>query len=318
MKNYLLTTDLNLKPIHYDVLLFPGGEPHVRVDPSYSGDVRIEAYLVNANVFMTLLCLIDAFRRVNPARTIVLTIMYFPGGRQDKVRNIGEAHTLKVYASIINSLKLNNIEILVPHSVHTIIAVENSRVISDTPYINLFIKMIGEELILISPDEGAKVRSLKLHKSLKLPIVYGSKVRDSKTGVLSGFEVDADDLNDNNCIIVDDICDGGGTFIGLAKELKERNAGKLFLYTTHGIFSKGTDELYKYFDKIGCYHTFTDTKVDFVGKNLPKIPTNPADEQLDLQEEEPVRDYTIKMSSRQAQRRTQIFMPNVFILDEEE
>lgn len=44
-------------------------------------------------------------------------------------------------------------------------------------------------------------------------------------------------------LIVDDICDGGGTFIGLAEELKRKNAGKIYLAVSHGIFSKGIDKL---------------------------------------------------------------------------
>jgi ribose-phosphate pyrophosphokinase len=58
-------------------------------------------------------------------------------------------------------------------------------------------------------------------------------------------------------LIVDDICDGGGTFIGLAAELKNKNAGKLYLAVSHGIFSKGFDSL-KCFDKIFTTNSFKD------------------------------------------------------------
>lgn len=50
-------------------------------------------------------------------------------------------------------------------------------------------------------------------------------------------------------LIVDDICDGGGTFVGLAKELRAAGATRVYLYVTHGIFSKrlpleGIDHVY--------------------------------------------------------------------------
>jgi ribose-phosphate pyrophosphokinase len=45
------------------------------------------------------------------------------------------------------------------------------------------------------------------------------------------------------------LLNGGGTFIGLAKELKNKNAGKLYLAVSHGIFSKGFEEL-KCFERI--------------------------------------------------------------------
>ena len=53
-------------------------------------------------------------------------------------------------------------------------------------------------------------------------------------------------------MIVDDTCDGGRTFIELAKVLRARNAGKIELYVTHGIFSKGLKELSEHFD---CIHS---------------------------------------------------------------
>lgn len=54
------------------------------------------------------------------------------------------------------------------------------------------------------------------------------------------------------------LCDGGGTFIGVAEELKKHNCGKLFLFVTHGIFSRGFEELNKYFEKIYCTNSFND------------------------------------------------------------
>ena len=81
-------------------------------------------------------------------------------------------------------------------------------------------------------------------------------MRDVKTGKLSGFKVYSDDLEGQDCIIVDDICDAGGTFMGLATELKKKNAGKLFLAVSHGIFSKGLDNLTQYFDTIFTTDSF--------------------------------------------------------------
>jgi ribose-phosphate pyrophosphokinase len=70
-----------------------------------------------------------------------------------------------------------------------------------------------------------------------------------KTGKLSGFKVFAESLAGKTCFIVDDICDGGGTFIGVAEELRKLNAVKIILVISHGIFSKGlslqnVDEIY--------------------------------------------------------------------------
>jgi ribose-phosphate pyrophosphokinase len=71
-----------------------------------------------------------------------------------------------------------------------------------------------------------------------------------------------DDLHGQTCFIVDDICDGGGTFAGTAKVLREKGAGKVNLIVSHGIFSRGpviesidtiyTTDSYKRVDGVNC------------------------------------------------------------------
>ena len=60
-------------------------------------------------------------------------------------------------------------------------------------------------------------------------------------------------MDGKDAIIVDDICDGGKTFIELAKVLKQKNVGKIYLVITHGIFSQGFEGLASYVS--GIYTT---------------------------------------------------------------
>ena len=65
---------------------------------------------------------------------------------------------------------------------------------------------------------------------------------------------------DKDMIIIDDICDGGATFINIAKELRKPGYmykdNKIYLIVTHGIFSKGTTKLSQYFDGIYCTNSY--------------------------------------------------------------
>ena len=80
----------------------------------------------------------------------------------------------------------------------------------------------------------------KLAQFLKIErVVECMKERDVKTGALTNFKAMTDDLQGQTCFIVDDICDGGGTFAGTAKMLKAKGAGKVHLIVSHGIFSRG-------------------------------------------------------------------------------
>ena len=159
-------------------------------------------------------------------------------------------------------MQLNEVVIFDPHSEVTPALLNNCKVIDNFSFIEQVIQQIDEEVILISPDGGALKKIYKVSEYLGgVEVVECSKSRDVKTGKLSGFKVYSDDLRGKSCLIVDDICDGGGTFIGLSEELKNKNAGKQYLAVSHGIFSKGTEVLTEQFDKVFT----TDSVKDFEG-----------------------------------------------------
>lgn len=257
--------------LNFESFTFSGGEPHIKilieegVDLYHVKQITI-THRINSFNDLGLLCVaVDALRRLSFNGELRLFIPYFLGARQDRVCNKGEALTVKVVADIINSLNFNFVAILDPHSDVTPALINNCLVTKNYGFVQLCLfDLVGESvnngnslenwaknLLLISPDAGANKKVLELSKNLyHIPIIKCDKTRELKTGKLTGFEVYADDLQGKDCVIVDDICDGGGTFIGLAKELKNKNAGKLYLVVTHGIFSKGLTELLQCFDKI--------------------------------------------------------------------
>ena len=71
------------------------------------------------------------------------------------------------------------------------------------------------------------------------PHIRADKKRDPSNGEITGTVVYSEHLGSQDVLIVDDICDGGRTFIELAKELRHLTTGRIYLYVTHGIFSKG-------------------------------------------------------------------------------
>ena len=89
-----------------------------------------------------------------------------------------------------------------------------------------------------------------------------------QTGKLEGFQVYEEDLKGKTCLIVDDICDGGGTFLGMAKALKAKHAGTLYLAVSHGIFSKNLKALKQTFKAIYTTNSFKDINE----KGMKQIP----------------------------------------------
>jgi ribose-phosphate pyrophosphokinase len=252
--------------VEFESFIFKGGEPHIKIhtDLSQTNEVTITSQIKSFNDFGLLLLAIDALKRM-AVEKINLFIPYFPAARQDRVMILGEPLSVKVYADIINNTNINKVTVFDAHSEVTPAVLNNCTVISNHRFIEQVLKQIGSDALLISPDGGALKKIYKVSEFLGgKEVIEGSKSRDVKTGKLKGFKVYADDLEGKDCLIVDDICDGGGTFMGLAEELKNKNAGDLYLAVSHGIFSKGFDHLASTFTKIYTTDSFRNIKHDSV------------------------------------------------------
>ena len=244
--------------IQFESFTFSGGEPHIKIlsDLNAIEEVTVTTRIQSFNDFGLLLIAIDALRRMS-IKTIHLFLPYMPAARQDRVMITGESLSVKVYADLINSLNLDSVTIFDPHSEVAPALLNNCKVISNHKFIEKVIADINSDVILISPDGGALKKIYKVSEFLGgVPVIECSKKRNVKNGQLEGFKVYEDDLAGKDCLIVDDICDGGGTFIGLAEELKKKNAGNLYLAVSHGIFNKGVEVLNQYFTKIYTTDSF--------------------------------------------------------------
>lgn len=257
--------------IEYKSFLFAGGEPHIKISNNFNVATPVTiTQRINSFNDLGMICItVDALRRMG-VKEIELFIPYFPAARQDRVMIPGEPLSVKVYADIINAMALASVTVFDPHSEVTPALLNNCVTVSNHEFIKQVIANIGTDVKLISPDGGALKKIYKVSEFLGgAEVVECSKSRDVKTGKLSGFKVYAEDLAGADCLIVDDICDGGGTFIGLAEALKAKNAGKLYLAISHGIFSKGFSELGRYFEQI--FTTDSIKEVDHGGVTQIKL-----------------------------------------------
>ncbi|CAM1361167.1 Phosphoribosylpyrophosphate synthetase [Tenacibaculum litoreum] len=264
----ILNLDKNFTPygtknsIDYNFFTFLGGEPHIKIISEFENvtEVTITHRIQSFNDIGTLLLATNALKNMG-IKKLHVVLPYFPAARQDRLMVSGEPLSVKVYADIINAQNYESVTIFDPHSEVTPALLNDCKVVDNHKFIKQVTQQLSDDLILISPDGGALKKIYKVAAHLQnYEVVECSKSRNVKTGQLTGFKVYTDNLQGKDCLIVDDICDGGGTFLGLAKELKAKNAGNLYLAVSHGIFSKGFEELEKYFTKIFTTDSFKTTE----------------------------------------------------------
>lgn len=236
----ILEDVLDCETIEFERLHFNGGENHIKLLSPIKGRVTIEAKLINSDYVMELLLATDALKRAG-AQEIYLLAPYIPYGRQDRVMVPGEPLSIKVFANLINAQNYKAVYTLDNHSEVTTALIDRCVEINNHRIIARFILQGLEDVLFISPDAGSYKKISKLGVKYGREVVQASKIRDVRTGVITGTRVYADDLGGRTCLIIDDICDGGRTFIELARVLKEKNAGRIILYVSHGIFSHGVD-----------------------------------------------------------------------------
>jgi len=262
---YILNLDELFTPIQTGVLLpykrmlFHGGEPQItlnKVEP-FSELIITQRYNTVADLFDIVLAVNAA--RIMGFKTIKLVLPYFPAARQDRVCNEGEPLTIKVFADIINSCNFEEVVILCPHSEVTPALINNVKVLDELDYVLQTVQdnINGRHFNIVCPDAGAGKRVGKIVQYLAhnnghvtFNLIRCEKVRDVKTGELKEFFVQSDDLGGYPTLICDDILSMGGTFVGLGNKLKEKNCGKLMLFTAHADCVIGVQNMITFFDHV--------------------------------------------------------------------
>lgn len=285
--------------IKYKIQSFPDGQQNIVLDFNIFEDIRannkiqgyshqvdihrnyevtIKSRLNNWKDLELIVCAVASLKECQ-VPIIHLYTPYIMGARSDRKFEDGGNNYLKdVICPIINSLNFNSVTVLDPHSDCLEMGIKNYKKESNLELVKFSIgqiygfnnplftssefKTIQKEFILISPDAGASKKIFKLAEQIgyEEDIITCNKDRDTE-GKLSKVNVPVEDSIDikKDFIIIDDICDGGATFINIAKVLKEKwITGKIYLVVTHGIFSKGLNELKQYYDGIYSSNSYSD------------------------------------------------------------
>lgn len=238
--------------LEFKTLTFNGGEQHIQIKKGNDTKVTIEVSLVDSNKVMLLFLATDALKRLG-YKEINLFAPYLPYARQDRVCNEGEALSIKVLCALINLQDYNKVYILDNHSEVSTALLNNCYELKLVPILKRTMPLgwygADGKWAIISPDAGSNKKIYKIVKEL-IPTLYPvdiiecSKVRDVTNGKILKTNVHSDKIYEySRLLIIDDICDGGRTFIELTKALKSKGAKEVILFVSHGIFSQGIEIL---------------------------------------------------------------------------
>ncbi|WP_026052628.1 ribose-phosphate pyrophosphokinase [Gayadomonas joobiniege] len=220
---------------------FSDGEISVQINENVRGaDVFIiqsTCAPTNDNL-MELIVMIDALRRASAGR-ITAVIPYFGYARQDRrVRSARVPITAKVVADFLSNVGVDRVLTVDLHA-------EQIQGFFDVPVDNVFgspilIEHMREQKfdnpVVVSPDIGGVVRARAIAKQFDdcdLAIIDKRRPRANVAQVMHLIG----EVENRDCIIVDDMIDTGGTLCKAAAALKEKGARQVFAYATHPVFS---------------------------------------------------------------------------------
>ena len=232
---------LNLEPGKVDVRHFADGETLVELGESVRGKrcyiIQSTCKPVNDTLMEVLIC-IDAMRRSSAAE-ITCILPYFGYARQDRKASPRQPITAKLVASMLEQAGANRV-------VTFDLQAAQIQGFFHCPVDDLTtVPMMGqyfrrkianpEDVVVVSPDHGGVKRARNLAEMLGSQIAIIDK-RRPRPNVVEACTV-IGEVHDKDVIIVDDICDTGGSLIAASNILKESGCKDIYVCIAHGLFS---------------------------------------------------------------------------------
>jgi ribose-phosphate pyrophosphokinase len=233
---------------HFTLICYPDGQHSIKINLdklNIKEPVKIKCRIRNFGELEVLFCLVKALNK-NDFHISSIKFVYLFGMRSDRAFEIGEPNYFRdVLSPIINLLK-TNIYVLAPHNINQLHYINAVTCYETIP--------IDQSGMIICGDSSVK----KWFPTT----VDNSFNKERKENILVNLEFDIDEIDKINykqITIVDDLCDGGATFIAEGEYLKKKFPNKkLKLFVYHGLFTQGLTSLLSYYDEIICTNSYQD------------------------------------------------------------
>ena len=235
-----IARQLKLKLVNTNIKNFADGEVYVEINENIRGNsvfvIQSTSTPANDNLMELLLC-IDALRR-SSAKNITAVIPYFGYARQDRKVVPRTSISAKLVSNLITNAGASRIVTVDLHSGQIQgffdIPVDN---LFTTPLFTRYIKknLKNKNLICVSPDVGGvqRTRGLATKINVDLAIIDKRRSQPGKSQVMRIIG----NVQNKECIIVDDIIDSGGTIVNAVDALVREGAKSVYVFVTHAVLS---------------------------------------------------------------------------------
>lgn len=238
-----------------NIIKYPDNSSYAVVHPVKEFVFRINSYEDLWYLNQT----VDALNNLGIIPTVIIPNLI--DAQADRRFNHNESSGLKLVCKFLNKMKAD-FKIFHPHNPEVVEAlIDNVEIIDNTTFIKKALLSLDNGVgidysftnstILMSSDAGGFKPLIKLCDKInwKGETSSASKSRQYIEDKSKLTQIlDKNDYEGKDIFIIDDICVNGGTFIGLAKMLRERNCGKLYLAVSHLTVQHPNPELFELFD----------------------------------------------------------------------
>ena len=272
---------LDMRLTRSEVKTFADQEIFVRIDENVRGEdvfvIQSTSYPANDNL-MQLLITMDALRRAS-ARRITAVIPYFGYARQDRKTDGRTPISAKLVANLISTAGADRVLTVDLHAgqIQGFFDIPTDNLFGGPVMVDDIKERYGKEkIIVVSPDVGGVVRARSLAKRLDdadLAIVDKRRPEAGKSEVMNIIG----DVKGARCIMLDDMCDSGGTLANAAAALKEHGANSVSAYVTHGVLSGSAVSRIEnsVLDELVMTDTIQPSEEALKSKNIRVLPISP-------------------------------------------
>ncbi len=233
-----------------EITRFADGEISVNIDETVRGHkvfvIQSTSNPVNDNL-MELLIFMDALKRAS-AKEINIVLPYYGYCRQDRKAKSRQPISAKLVADLLTAAGATRVICLDLHAAQIQgffnIPIDN---LQGMPLFHKYIDANGiTDFVVVSPDHGGanRARALAEPYGIDIAIIDKRRPRPNVSEVMNIIG----DVQNKNCVIIDDLIDTGGSVYNAAYALKKAGAKDIYVFASHGLFSGNAVE--KLSDKV--------------------------------------------------------------------